>query len=119
MLTIDNLKAETHIPVIIVDHHGIVVHINQIFEKKLGWQKEVLIGQTLTTIIPDHLKDAHHMGFSRFLLTGKPTILNQPLKLKILTGDGKEADAEHFIIAENINGNWVFGAKITLLEDTE
>ena len=119
MLTIDSLKAETHIPVIIVDHLGIVAHINQIFTKEFGWQKDVLIGETLTTIIPDNLKDAHHMGFSRFLLTGKPTILNQPLKLKILTGDGKEADAEHFIIAEKINGNWVFGAKIKLLEDTK
>jgi PAS domain S-box-containing protein len=119
MITIDALKAEAHVPVIIVDHHGIVVHINQIFEKTWGWQKDALIGKTLSTIIPDNLRDAHHMGFSRFLLTGKPTILNQPLKLKILTGDGKESDAEHLIIAEKINGNWVFGATITLLEDTE
>ena len=119
MLTIDSLKAETHIPVIIVDHHGIVAYINQIFTKEFGWQKDVLIGKTLTIIIPDNLKDAHHMGFSRFLLTGKPTILNQPLKLKILTGDGKEANAEHLIIAEKIDGDWVFGAKITPLEDTE
>ena len=59
------------------------------------------------------------MGFSRFLLTGKPTILNQPLNLKILKMDGKETDAEHIITAEKINGNWVFGAKITPLEDTE
>ena len=119
MLTIDSLKAETHIPVIIVDHHGIVVHINQIFTKNFGWRKDLLIGKKLTNIIPDNFKDAHHMGFSRFLLTGKPTILNQPLKLKILKMDGKEADAEHFIIAEKINGNWVFGAKIKLLEDTK
>jgi len=119
MLTIDSLKAETHIPVIIVDHHGIVAYINQIFTKEFGWQKDVLIGKTLTTVIPDNLKDAHHMGFSRFLLTGKPTILNQPLKLKILKMDGKEADAEHIIIAEKINGSCVFGATITPLEDTE
>ena len=119
MLTIDNLKAENNIPVIMVDHHGIVVHINQIFEKTWGWQKDVLIGQTLTNIIPDHLKDAHHMGFSRFLLTGKPTVLNQPLNLQILKMDGKEAGAEHFIISEKINGNWVFGAAIRPLEDVE
>ena len=119
MLTIDALKTETNIPVIIVDHNGTVVYINQIFEKKFGWQKDALIGETLTTLIPDNLKDAHHMGFSRFLLTGKPTILNQPLNLKILKMDGKETDAEHIITAEKINGNWVFGAKITPLEDTE
>ena len=78
-----------------------------------------MIGKTLTTIIPDNLKDAHHMGFSRFLLTGKPTILNQAVKLPFLSANGKETNAEHFIIAEKISGNWVFGARIKQLEDTE
>jgi len=117
MLTIDALKAETAIPVIIVDHEGTIVHINQIFETTWGWQKEELVGQTLTTIIPGNLKDAHHMGFSRFLLTGKPTILNQGIELAIVLADGTEAVAEHFIVAEKINGNWVFGATIKPLED--
>ncbi|MBW2442823.1 MAG: PAS domain S-box protein [Deltaproteobacteria bacterium] len=118
MLTIDALKAETTIPVIIVDHEGTVVHINQMFEKTWGWQKEVLVDQSLTTIIPDNLRDAHRMGFSRFLLTGIPTILNQALELVVMRADGKEAAAQHFIIAEKINDNWVFGATIKpLLEN--
>ena len=112
MLTIDSLKAETAIPVIIVDYEGTIVYINQIFEKTWGWRKEELVGQTLTTIIPANLKDAHHMGFSRFLVTGKPTILNQALELVIVLADGKELPAEHFIIAEKIDGKWVFGATI-------
>jgi len=112
MLTIDSLKAETTVPVVIVDHEGTIVHINQMFEKIWGWQRDALIGQTLTTIIPDNLKDGHHMGFSRFSVTGKPTILHQALELLIRQADGKEAAAEHFIIAEKINGNWVFGATI-------
>ncbi len=112
MMTIDALKAETAIPVIIVDHEGTIVHINQMFEKIWGWQRDALIGQTLTTIIPGNLTDAHNMGFSRFSLTGKPTILNQAIELFIRKADGKEAAAEHFIIAEKISGNWVFGATI-------
>ena len=117
MLTIDALKAETAVPVIIVDHEGTIVHINQVFEKTWGWKKEVLVGQTLATIIPENLKDAHQMGFSRFLLTGKPTILNQGLELAIVMANGEEAVAEHHIIAEKINGNWIFGATIRPLED--
>ena len=118
MLTIEALKAKTDSPVIVVDHDGIIVHINQIFEKTWGWQKEKLVGQTLTTIIPGNLKDAHHMGFSRFLLTGEPTILNQVLELAIVLADGTEAAAEHFIVAQKINGDWVFGATIKPLEDS-
>ena len=112
MLTIDALKAETTTPVIIVDHEGIIVHINQMFENTWGWQKDRLVGKSLTTIIPENLRDAHHMGFSRFAVTGKPTILNQALELLILTADGKELPAEHFIIAQEIDGDWVFGATI-------
>jgi hypothetical protein len=56
------------------------------------------------------------MGFSRFLLTGKPTILNQEIQLVIVLADGQERAAKHYIIAENIDGNWVFGATITPTE---
>ena len=119
MSTIDALKEKTDVPVIIADHLGNIIHINPIFEKIFGWKKDILVGKMISIIIPNRLKDAHHMGFSRFLVTGKPTLLNQNLKLTILTMDGKELDAEHFIVAEKINGKWVFGAKISLLEDTE
>jgi len=119
MLTIDALKTETAAPVIIVDHEGNIVHINQMFEKTWGWQKDQLVGESLTTIIPEKLRDAHNMGFSRFSLTGKPTILHQALELLIRLPDGKEAAAEHFIIAEKINGNWVFGATIKPLADND
>jgi len=119
MLTIDALKAETAVPVIIVDHDGTVVHINQIFEKTWGWQKEQLVGKSLTSIIPDNLRDAHNMGFSRFAVTGNPTILNQALELVILKADGKETPAEHYIIAEKINGSWVFGATIKPPADSD
>jgi len=118
MLTIDALKAETAIPAIIVDHDGTIVHINEVFEETWGWQKDQLVGESLTTIIPDNLRDAHHMGFSRFALTGKPTILNQALELIILKADGQETPAEHYIIAEETDGNWVFGATIKPLDDS-
>lgn len=118
MLTIDALKTETAIPAIIVDQDGIIVHINEVFEETWGWQKEQLVGESLTTIIPDNLRDAHHMGFSRFAVTGKPTILNQALELIILKADGQKTPAEHHIIAEEIDGNWVFGATIKPLDDS-
>lgn len=118
MQTIQQLKDQTTAPVIVIDHEGIVLHINESFENTWGWRKENLVGQTLTTILPANLKDAHHMGFSRFLVTGKPMILDQALKLMILKADGQEIVAEHFIVAEQIDGNWMFGATITPLPET-
>ncbi|MBW2440759.1 MAG: PAS domain S-box protein, partial [Deltaproteobacteria bacterium] len=106
MLTIDALKAETAIPAIIVDRDGTIVHINEVFEETWGWRKDQLVGESLTTIIPDNLRDAHHMGFSRFAVTGKPTSLNQALELIILKADCQKTPAEHYSVAEEIDGNW-------------
>jgi hypothetical protein len=54
----------------------------------------------------------HHLGFSRFLSTQKSTILNHPLQLKGVTKAGQEIEAEHFIVAEQHQGQWVFAATL-------
>ena len=112
MKTLDDLRRETDVPVVMADGNGIITYVNQIFETVFGWQAHDLIGKLLSTIIPPSLHDAHHLGFSRFLITGKPTLLNQPLKLKAIKKNGQEFDAEHFIVAEERDGQWVFGATI-------
>lgn len=112
MLTIDDLKSEKDVPVILVDHRGIIVYINACFEDTFQWREDDIIGKTLTKIIPGKLKDSHNMGFSRYLVTGIPTLLNQPLNLEILNREGKSIQAEHFIISEKIGDRRVFGATI-------
>ena len=96
----------------IADQQGLITYVNGRFEAAFGWNADEIIDKPLTTIIPQNLHDSHHLGFSRFLATGNPTILNQPLKLKTVAKDGREFDAEHRIIAEQQKGKWVFGATI-------
>jgi len=117
MKTIEDLRSETDNPVVIADHRGFITHINERFETVFGWHRDEILGRPLTTIIPGALHDSHQLGFSRFLTTGKPTLLNQPLKLRAVTKDGREFDAEHFIIAEQSQGEWIFGGMIRPLEE--
>lgn len=112
MLTIKSLTEEIATPIIIVDHLGVVTHINEAFENTFGWKKDDLVGNLLTAIIPRELKDSHNLGVSRFLLSEKSTLFNQPLELKILRKDGVETEAEHTFVAEKQDGLWVFGARI-------
>ena len=112
MKTIEEIKRETGVPILIADHQGMVTHVNERFEQIFGWRSHEIIGQSLAAIIPSRLRDAHHLGFSRFLTTGTATLLNQPLKLKAVTKDGTEFDAEHTIMAEQHQGQWIFGALI-------
>lgn len=106
---IERLEDE---PVIVADHRGIIVRVNASFCSAFRWSPEALSGQPLSVIIPEYLRDAHQMGFSRFLATGKPVILNCPLQLLVLMGDGTEREAEHFIAAEQRGGQWLFAAAV-------
>lgn len=112
MNTLNDMKRETGVPVIIADQQGYITYTNDRFEEIFGWTRDEALGQPLTIIIPRNLRDSHHMGFSRFLTTGTPTLLNKALNLKAVTKAGVEMDCEHFIIAEKEQNRWVFGATL-------
>ncbi len=61
MLTVENLKHETELPVIITDHQGIVIYVNSIFEATFGWNYLDIVDQTLALILPTYFQDAHHL----------------------------------------------------------
>lgn len=112
MKTIAEMMKASDVPVVIADRQGNITHVNAPFCAVFGWEREELLGQPLTRIIPPDLRDAHHMGFSRFLTTGSPTLLERPLTLKAVTKTGRVFEAEHYIIAERRDGDWAFGATI-------
>lgn len=110
-VTIDELR-NGDLPVISADASGYITAINDRFRDAYGWEPADLVGQPLTAIIPRQLHEAHHLGFSRFLSTGRPTILGQPLPLQVMTKDGRELSAEHYILAERLDGAWTFAASL-------
>lgn len=113
----NSLLKEQKLPLIVSNQSGSVTYINQSFSRYFGWTSEDVVGQPLTIIIPPHLRDAHHLGFSRFLTTEQPTLLNKPLLLAIITKEGKQLNAEHLILACKKNGEWNFAATITPVEE--
>lgn len=112
----DHVLQESRIHAVVADHEGLITHVNSRFEEVFGWSRSEILGKPLTTLIPKELHDAHHLGFSRFLMTGKPTLLNRPLRLQVVARDGRVVDAEHVIVAERRQGLWVFAATIRPLD---
>jgi hypothetical protein len=51
-------------------------------------------------------------------MTGKSTLLNRPLALQAITREGRVFAAEHLIVAEQRDGQWVFAATIRPLDPT-
>lgn len=111
--TVTEILTKQDIPVIAIDEHGIITYTNQAFTRAYGWHDKELLGEVITRIMPPHMRDAHNFGFSRFLTTENPRILNQPLSLPVYCKDGETVDAEHFITGEKVDAKWRFAATIT------
>ncbi|TNF69055.1 MAG: PAS domain S-box protein [Gammaproteobacteria bacterium] len=112
-LTFQEIKNNQTVPVIIANELGIVTFVNDQFSHVFGWRYDEIEGEPLTLIIPEHLHDAHHLGFARFITTGKGSILGQALDLLAVNKNGDEFNAEHVICAEKIDGQWHVAATIT------
>lgn len=119
MQFIEDLKKIKTVPVMIADERGGIVYVNPSFEDFFGWSLEEIKNRPISIIIPQRLHDAHNLGFSRFLLTNKPTLLNKPINLIALKKNGEEFAAIHTIIAEQVDGRWLFGATIQPKEGAE
>ncbi|OGT46346.1 MAG: diguanylate cyclase [Gammaproteobacteria bacterium RIFCSPHIGHO2_12_FULL_41_15] len=113
-LMIKKLKLDNNKAIVIANHHGIINFVNDAFEHLFIWSFKEIINQSLLAIIPSHLHDAHNLGFSRFISTEEPILLNNPLNLPALTKDGKEFKAVHLIRAIKENDQWIIGANIYL-----
>lgn len=110
-MTLDDLSSSND-PAILVDQDGLILSFNRAFEEAYGWREEALTGRPVAAIIPPNLRDAHHLGFSRFLATGQSTILEVPLDLEILDAMGHRVLSEHYVMAEKQQGQWRFGARL-------
>lgn len=100
-------------PVVAIDEDGVVTFINAAFTQAYGWSETEIIGQVVTKIMPPYMRDAHNFGFSRFLITEAPRILNKPLPLPVYCKDSSIVEAEHFITGDKQDGTWRFVATIT------
>lgn len=97
---------------IVADELGLIAHVDDSLERDLEWPHGELVGRPLTAIIPPRFRDAHQIGFARFLATRTPALLERPLAFVVLNGRGEERTAEHFITAKSTAGGWLFASSI-------
>ena len=98
MNVIEKMLADD-MPTIVADADGLITEVNALFLESYDWEKSALIGEPLTTIIPEKFHDAHNLSFSRFLHTGISSIFSQWVPLEIVGGRGDIQVAKHYIVA--------------------
>ncbi len=85
--------------IVVGDDLNRIVHLNPSAERLLGWPAGELVGQRLTTIIPERLHDAHVVGYTSYLLTGTPRLIGRPVRVPARRRDGSEVPIELLLAA--------------------
>lgn len=79
--------------IIAVDVTGKIVHTNSTSEfGLLGYTPEDIVDQQLETIIPERYREAHNMGFKRYIETGVKRIPWRDFPVICLHKDGSEVN---------------------------
>ena len=74
--------------IICIDEKGIIFLWNKSAERIFGYSKYEIIGQPLTTIVPEKYQTAYQEGFNLFSTSDKNTISDKPVEVSGITKAG-------------------------------
>ena len=80
--------------VIAADATNRIVYANPAAGALLGWDPGKLVGQPLTTIVPERLRAAHLAGFTRYLDTRQARLIGRSARVAASRADGTEVEVE-------------------------
>lgn len=64
--------------IIVADSHGTIVEFNPAAERIFGFLQQEVRGKSLaSTIVPEHLQEAHRAGMARYMLTRTPHMVGR------------------------------------------
>ena len=94
--------------VVSIDHRGDILLANHATTRTFGYEPSELIGQPLTTLMPEYLRDLHEAGLKRYQETGHRHINWQSTELIGLRKNGEEFPVEVSFGEITNNGHPVF-----------
>ena len=81
---------ETAHAVVVADDANRVLAVSSAAAALVGWAVEDLLGQRVTALVPERLREAHVTGFTRQLVTGRRALLDDEVTVPALTQQGQE-----------------------------
>jgi PAS domain S-box-containing protein len=95
-------------PIITIDEVSTVLYVNSAAERAFGYMASELIGQPLSMLIPERLRERHAAGMARYIATGRRSIPWQGLRVPIRTKSGIEIPVDISFGEFEWNGQRVF-----------
>jgi len=107
----DRLLWQTSADVVVmVGEDNLIRFCNPAIETVLGWRPDEVIGQPLTMLQPEHLREAHRQGFARYLASGQRRLDWRAVEIVGLHRDGREIPIEISFSDMQMDGQRIFGA---------
>jgi PAS domain S-box-containing protein len=106
------LAGATPDAIITADSSGRITYVNHATEALFGRSAVELLGQLLTVLMPERLREAHAQGLARYLATGQPRVIGKTLEMPALRSDGTEIMIELSIATWAARGDKSFAAII-------
>jgi PAS domain S-box-containing protein len=95
--------------VITMDHHGLIVEVNEATERTFGYTSEEMVGQELAALmVPPGLREGHRRGVQRYVETGQSRMINHPVELDAMRKDGSEFPVELAVTRPDLPGPPLF-----------
>ena len=80
--------------IITIDTDSTMLFVNGAAEKIFGYSREEMLGQSLTMLMPDYLRQVHRTALKRYLTNGQRHISWEAVELPGLHKNGKEIPLE-------------------------
>jgi PAS domain S-box-containing protein len=76
--------------IVVIDEQSTILFVNRASERIFGYREEELVGQQLTMLMPDYLRQIHKQAIHRYVETGKKHLSWQQVELPGLHKSGNE-----------------------------
>jgi PAS domain S-box-containing protein len=80
--------------IITIDEESTMHFVNRAAERIFGYSREQLLGQSLTMLMPDYLRQVHRAGLQRYVTTGQRHIAWESVELPGRHQSGREIPLE-------------------------
>jgi two-component system, cell cycle sensor histidine kinase and response regulator CckA len=100
-----------------VDAHGRIVLANAQAERLFGYSREELIGQKVEVLVPDDVRDRHHLLRDRYFADPRPRQLGAGAQLRARRSDGTEFPADISLSALETEDGLIVSASIRDVTD--
>ena len=104
--------------IVSIDDRGRIIDFNPAAERIFGRERDDVVGQLMVDlIVPPALREAHRLGFKRYLETGEAVLIGRRVEITAVRADGHEFPVELALSRVEIPGRPIITGQIRDITD--